>query len=469
MSALSDYRLLWNAAYVQRRPSRALDWSFVLAGVCSLVGAGAAFVRQDWLLGVRVGVAICVIVLQLLWTVHLAPGFELMNTPVNARLVPRMRRRMVEMTAAGWLVTGLCATLFPIWQVAPAVVLYMISIALGRSGNQFAGFLVIATAMSGTLLRELPPAVLAFLMSAQGFVCASVVVALFGAWAIRQMLPAGGDRHFSQRKAKVEAIERLESMGRKTADSAPKRMSSLYGFALRQAIRSRRPLRLMLHVLGPTAMVLVMLPTWIVLVLLGVGTHLLMQKYGVIGKDESWPMFAWACFLMITWVLQLAAITGWRTLMNGARTEQGLLRLAARSPSSGEWNRTLAAALAGQVASGVGMGAAAVLVLGLLTGLDRDGMFCAVSLASMLLMPGIASVLLDYSREQQVWSLPQGLLAFALAVVVLALHLALVPSVGALSWVLLTAYSNVLGALLAAYRWKKMQAAPVAFPTGRFA
>lgn len=36
------------------------------------------------------------------------------------------------------------------------------------------------------------------------------------------------------------------------------------------------------------------------------------------------------------------------------------------------------------------------------------------------------------------------------------------------SRVILKAYSNVIGAFIAAPRWKEMQSAPVAFPTGRF-
>lgn len=466
MSAFTDYRLLWRAAFVQRQPSRTLPWSFVLAGLLSFLGSAAGYFHEGCLLSLRVGVAVSLIVLQFLWMVHLLPGFALMNTPANARLVPRMRKRMIQMTVAGWLVAFVAMLLLPVWKLAPLVAMYMMSVSTGRSGNRTVFAFAAILACSYVLLKDISPDLLAFFKSVPGFVCLSLIAAIFGAWCVRVILPAGGDRHFAERKQRVETIESLESMVSKRADLAPKRVTSLYALALRQAIRSGRPRRLMLHAFGPSATETLTLPAWIFVVMVCLASHFMMQR---LGRPGAFPLLGWIMYLTVMLTLQVGTCIGWRTMMNSARSEQGLLRLAARSPSAGQWNRELGRALVRQVGLNAAFGALAAIVLVTVTGLDRDGTILVLSLASVLFMPSIAFMLLDYSREQNPWSLPHVLFAFAVAAIVVLAHIALQFRIGVASWLVLTGYSNAVGAIVAAVRWKKMLAAPVAFPTGRFA
>lgn len=468
MSALSDYRLLWKAAFVQRQTARALSWTFVVAGALSFIGTAAAYARDDWLFALRVGVAISLIVMQVLWTVHLIPGFAMMNTAANARLVPRMRRRMMEMTVAGWLAAGLATLLFPVWQAAPAVVLYMIGLSAGRSGNRVAVSIGVLMPVSYVVLKSLPPQFLAFFLSAPGFICVCLIAVLVGAWAISLVYPDGGDSHFDERKQRVNAIERMD-VTTIPASAPTERNNLLAGFALRKMIRTGQPRRLMLYALGPTVSVTVMGMGWGFVVAVGGGAHLLMQWFGYAGKGASLSLLGWIIFLTITLTMQVAVCMSWRSQIKSTKGEQGLLRLAARSPSAGEWNRALGGALAGKVALDTILATAATILLGIVTGLDRDNVVWVAALVLALLMPCVAFVLVDYSREQRPWSLPRTLFALAVAVVAVAFHLVLQLSIGPESWLLLAAYSNVIGALAAVVRWKKMLAAPVAFPAGRFA
>jgi hypothetical protein len=296
-----------------------------------------------------------------------------------------------------------------------------------------------------------------------------LAVVLYGAWVIGRIFPAGGDRHYGQRKHQTEAIERLQSMGRQRPQAVPRRTASLYGFALRRDIASRDPARLMLHAIGPSSQWNLLVPFWSMLLLVGVGARLLLQRVGVLDANGPLPLVAWVFLLTVVLAVEAGSFRYWKALIEKSTKEQALLRLAGRSPSSCDWNRTFARTLVRQVLSSAGITAAIVVALGLLTCVQRDGLICLASLATALVMPGVAGVLLDYSREQPSWSAPQSLLRLAIAFVAIVAAIVLQFAIGPLAWILLTATSNVIGALVAARRWRMMLAAPVAFPAGRFA
>lgn len=465
MSALSDYRLLWKAAFVQRqKPGSILPGIVVAAGVLAFGGTVAAFVQKDWLFGLRAGLGATLLVLQFLWSILLVPGFTLMNTPANARLFPRMRRRMVEMTVAGWLVAPLAAWLCTVWQGAPAVALYMIGLSGVCSGRP--SMLVVALAPTW-VLKILPPQSLEFLSSVPGFVCSAVAVAIYGAWTIRVLLPAGGDRHFELRKQRVENSK--QAVSTKRADAVPKRLANLYALMLRQAIRSGQPRRLMLHLFGPGASATLMLPTWILVILFSAVLHFVMQWLGHPAKGSSLPRLGLILSLTVILTMHLSTwMARWR-LMKDATGEQCLFRLAARSPSAKRLNRDLGRMLIRQVVLNTAFGTAAAVAVAKTSGFDRDGLILVLSLSSTLFMPSVAFALLDYSREQRSWTLMPAVGILVAVALVVAFHMVLQHRIGVSSWVILTVYSNVIGAFIAAQRWKEMESAPVAFPTGRFA
>jgi hypothetical protein len=463
MNALGDYKLLWNAALAQwKRPSfvRSLK---ILAALLAIVGLGIGVVRQDWIIAARVGLGIPMLLLQLIWAIIVTPGLAMMNTPSNARLVPRMRQRMVEMTAGGWLFAGICCLLTPFWFATPLVVLWVISMSGGRSGSRIASFMVVVAAMWGTIVKNLPPPVLAFVESAPGTAVLCVLVAAYGAWTIRAVLPNGGDKHFIRRKRQVEIIERFQSMGRKQTNADRKSVFSPYGFALRHAIKSRKASSLMLHGLGPAAHWSAMLPFCAVILVAGIGVHFL---FGAARPEES-SVAGWVLLLTLVVIVQGAFFSKWKSLVATARNEAALLRLVPLYANAGKWNRSFGAALVRNALAFSALSTLTTIVIALIDGASGDELISLASLASTLVMPGIAWMLRDQSRKREELTLSLFGFLFWVAPAVIAgliAMLGLQMAIGSLAWVLLAAASNVIGALAALYYWRAMVAAPAAFP-----
>ncbi|MGZ5200901.1 MAG: hypothetical protein ACXWC4_14110 [Telluria sp.] len=467
MSALNDYRLLWRAALLQRGARRLLILLGILAACIAIAGVGAGFVQHSLPLGLRIGAGIPLVCLLVAWHLILVPGMVRMNTPDNACLVPRMRRRMVELAVAGWVVAGMAGLLMPSWHAAPLVVLWVIAMSLGRTGNQASTIAIVFAALGPTLLNRLPPPVVAIFLTLPGFLCACVLAVLVGAWSIRIVLPAGGDLHFNQRKQMADITARTKSMEQGVPHQRSQLNTGLYGMTLRQAIRSGQPRRLMLHALGPGAQWIIYLPGFGLAVMGGLGIYFALLYFG--GAAPRIPLAGWVLFVTVLLVFQLAGFQKWRTLIATHRKEEALLRLAARSPAADNWNRHLAAGLVGQIMAGACASMCTVVALGLLTGVERDQLVCLASLSTVLVMPGIASVLLDYSREHEQWALRHLVLCVLVAVPTLVSAVVLQERAGAWAWVLLSLCTNGIGALVAARRWIAMLAAPPAFPASRFA
>jgi hypothetical protein len=107
------------------------------------------------------------------------------------------------------------------------------------------------------------------------------------------------------------------------------------------------------------------------------------------------------------------------------------------------------------------------IVIALIDGASGDELISLASLASTLVMPGIAWMLRDQSRKREELTLSLFGFLFWVAPAVIAgliAMLGLQMAIGSLAWVLLAAASNVIGALAALYYWRAMVAAPAAFP-----
>jgi hypothetical protein len=372
---------------------------------------------------------------------------------------------MVELTAAGWLLSGAFGLLTPFWQATPLIVLWVMSMSGARAGNRVGTVLVIFAAMSGSVLDRLPASAREFCMSAPGILIFCLLVAAYGAWSIRTVLPNGGDRHFAKRKRQVEIIERLQSMGRKPSKADGKPIANPYTFVLRRAINARQSSSLMLLGFGPGAHWTAMLPLCAMILVGGFGLHLL---FGLKGSADS-SVAGWILLLVFMVIVQVAYFGGWKRLIATGRNEAALLRLAPGLPNGRTWNRSFGAAL---VRNGLAVSMLTVLTTVALALLDGAGQFELISLTALsatLVMPGIAWMLRDYSRDHKqrpvssfgklVRVVPAALALLVGLVAMLGLQI----SIGAMAWVLLAAASNVLGALTALWRWRTMISAPPAF------
>jgi hypothetical protein len=466
MSALDDYKLLWNAALVQWQRMWFVRSLCVLAGLLAFIGVGIGAASDDWVIALRVGVGVPMLLLQLIWAIIVIPGLAMMNTPANARLVPRIRRRMVELTVGGWIAAGVCCLLTPIWFATPLVVLWVMSMSGGRSGSRTASVMVVIAAMWGTIIHNLPPPVVEFAESAPGTAVFCALVAAYGAWMIRAVLPNGGDRHFSQRKRQTEVIKRFQSMGRKQPGPDRQRIFSPYGFVLQRAIKVRKASTLILLGLGQGTHWTGALSFCAVILVAGAGAHLL---FGAPRHGES-SAAGWVLLLTVVLIVQGAFFGSWKALVASARNEAALLKLVPLCANARTWNRSFGAALVRNALAYSALAILTTIAIALFDGVSADELLSLCAVASIIVMPGVAWMLRDQSRESEertlstvdllIRVLPATFVAMAGLVAMLGLQ----AKIGALAWVLLAAASNTIGALAALYYWREMMAAPAGFP-----
>jgi hypothetical protein len=471
MSAWHDYRVIWQAAFVQRQP-RAMQTAAVLVPLILASSAAFGLARHDWENAARVAVGLSAVVLMFMWVIFFVPSVALMNTPANARLVPRMHGRLVEMTVAGWVLSAAGGAAVLDWHAAPLVALYMIGMSTARGGLQTIGGGMVALSVTWRLVSQiLPAALVQFLMTLPGFLCSCLALALLGAYMIRLILPAGGEGHYRRRQRQAATIVRLESMGRVDSNYVPKRSLSLYAIVLRNACRSGDPRRLLLHSTGPGG-------HWTsaafgagVMLAVAVVVKILLVAFASAETQETVAQLGWA-FPMALLLMHFMTVEQCKMRIAAAKNEEALMRLAARSPATHELNRSLATELVRNASLTWAVVAAAVMIVAVLSGASLFVLSIAAALCTLGLMPSVAWILRDYAREDKGGSIVRfalAVVAIVILVVAVGVGFAYLQAVGAPVALLLALTSNVVGGVFAVTRWKKMLAAPVAFPAGRLA
>jgi UPF0716 family protein affecting phage T7 exclusion len=471
MSALRDYRTIWRAAFVQRQP-RAMQTAAVLIPLVLAGSAVFGLVSHDWENALHVAAGLSAVVLMFMWVMFFVPSVALMNTPANARLVPRMHRRLVVMMVASWVLSAAGGAVILDWHAAPLVALYMIGMSTARGGLQTVGGAMVALSVSWRLVLHILPVSLAqFLMTVPGFLCSCLALALLGACIIRLILPAGGEGHYRRRQRQAATIVRLESMGRVDSNYAPKRSLSLYAIALRNACRSGDPRRLLLHAAGPGGYWTSAAFAAGVMLAVAVVVKVLLVLFASADTREAVAQLGWTFPLALLFI-HFSIVEQCKMRIAAAKNEEALMRLAARGPATGELNRVLAAGLVRNTLLSWFVVAGVVMIVTALSGASLFILGIEASLCAVGLMPSVAWILRDYARQDNGGSIVRFVLAVVavvILVVAVGVGFAYIRAVGAPVALLLALSSNVVGGAFAVTRWKKMLAAPVAFPAGRLA
>lgn len=466
-AAWRDYRALLVAAIVQRAP-RAVRIGAWIAALGTLAAAIAPFVfHRVELATLRFVLVVPGVVLTLFWVMVFAPSAALLNTPANARLVPRMHRRLVELMIAGWVVqTVSLVILLGTWRAIPLVASWLIGMSMTRGGRRIGAVLILPGPMWGVVQRVLPAELLAFLVSTPGFVLEMLVLAMAGAWAIRAMLPNGGEGHVAQRAGQAAAIQRLELGRRQEVAATPLFARSVYPFLLRRDCRARSASRLLMHVLGPAGHWSMSWAPLLGLLAMGVVAKVLLAT---VATDEVLEMVAAQGWMFATLVgFLLGMSSGQFTLRIGrTRAEQGLVRLAPLIGPRAGLNRMLAAGLLRNALLNWAANSAFVMAITVLFGASGEILVMQAALCCVAGLPSIAGLLRDFARDDSTawfamlgWPLLGGAVCVPLA---LAgdrwLHVPM--------WPLLALAACTLSAALVGWRWRRMVGAPVAFPSGR--
>jgi hypothetical protein len=462
--ALGDYRALFRTACLRRFPN-ARKW--VAAGMAC--GAALAVLvarlanataREQAMAGGAAAAGVLLFGALLCFM----PGAVLLNTPANARLLPRARRRLVEMTIALW--TGaliLFVGLTGLWHVLPLAGGYIIGLTLICSGRPAGTFIVLFALVP---YRSLPAAASDALTSTPATVAGMGLVFALGAYALRSLFPNGGERHFNRVAAQQAGIAQVRAAA-KPAARVSKLGSWLHAQAMRRDLRAGDPGRLLLHVLGASAHWTVVAVPALVMLAIGLASRAALVAYARPYLRHMMPVL----FIILALFLLVQVVMAGQVVqrMRATRTEQALVRLAARSPATSGFNRRLGAALASGILLGCSMLSCVLLLLMALAGGNANGLFLAGALCSLFGLPLVAPLLRDFAHDDERRAVGVAGWFAVTTLASVAGAYALHGVFGLPYWPTLIATANSLGAALAMWRWRRMLRAPVAFPAGRLA
>ncbi|KQQ91825.1 hypothetical protein [Massilia sp. Leaf139] len=408
---------------------------------------------------------------------YFVPTAVRLNTPANAALVPRMRRRLIQLTALAWLVTAAVSALLAAGTTLPMrwpflfVGFWLIAVGLIASGHRAGMVLLFGFPMLSVFNRAIPDAWLALLATTPGLVVATLLLLAVAAWTLETMFPPGGDRHFKLRAAQKRALERRTMGGQARQPGIQEMARSVYNVVLRRASARRDSGALMMHVLGPVAHPM-QLAVQVPLILAGAAVVMFLLRHQANADileavaQGSWTGVSWAQLLLLFYQERRLA------RLDTTRGEQSLVKLAPALPGGAAafnrlFNRRLLGAVMGEWI------AISALMLGILviTGASADIFwrqlcFCCLSL------PVLASALRDHARRS-VSAISSGVRLFLglAASTAVSFAAAFVASRVLGTPLLPTAalVSVLLAVLATGWRWRALADAPHAFPVGRLA
>jgi hypothetical protein len=473
-AALQDYRTIWRTAILLRDPG-AMRTLYLVAG--AVVACGVILVvlgDLSVLKALRFMTAIALMGLAFIWTFLFVPGSVRMNSPINAWLLPRQRRRLLEMTAAYWLVATLGVTFgLGDWVVLPLVASGVLGLTLMMAGNKYVPYLMMLGGNAPWLVHTVLPAAWAERMTASAAILVLNILILPAAvWGLRWLYPAGGDAYLERR---ADQIKRLDHFAMRTEDKqamaegmAGQGNLSFYRLALRYERFRADPGTMLMHALGPTAHWTAWIGVIAVVLLLGVGGRVLLASTHVPAVDT----FAHGVFGAAPGLLAL--VIGFSTAQYGqqlrrTRGEQALLRLTPLAGDAALLNRRLATRLLRQALAIWVVLTVAVLAVTLSFASGPDGLLRQLALCCVAGQAAMMGLLGDYASERGGWNIALALRAGSYVLVQALAAVGLGTLTGTTAWPWLIEISLAVCAVQLRLDWKRMLAAPPAFPAGRMA
>jgi hypothetical protein len=434
-AALQDFRMIWRVAAAQREAQavRTLGVALSAVAICAAIFTVAGVVKggMDAIEALRLLTGFAMLVLVLVWTFLFVPGSIRMNSPINAWLLPRQRRRLLQLTTAYWLLASV-GLAFGIghWIALPAAALSVLGFMLLSAGNKHVvGLLVVGGNWPWLAHVVLPPAWADAATGSAGAFVLGILVLPAAAWALRWLYPAGGDTYFERR-----------------AD----------------------PAAMLMHALGPAAHWSAWIGGLVTLLFMGGVARLVLAWSQDVGVQ---PLVD----LMTTVGPSLLALTiafstaQYGQQMRRTQGEQALLRLTPRAGDAALLNRRLAGRVLRQA---LGCWAALTLVVlgvSLLLGGGPDALLRQLGLCSLAGQVAMMGLLGDYANGTGGWHLMLGLRAGVLAAAQALAAVGLGWLTGTTAWPWLVLLPLTVCCVLLRLDWQRMLAAPPAFPAGRMA
>lgn len=465
---LRDYRLLWRAAVSHATPfsSAIIRWGGgFLAAVCVVV---------VWLIEGLRGVAAmawwgaCGAAL-VAWTWRFMPGAVKLNSPSNAKLVPGMRRRLVELACVAWIVPLVGIALIPnpdggslgLWLLL--VVVVTLGSALTTAGHRAGTAFIYAACFGPLFVGQLPQEVGDMLSRPPLMALALLLYAGLGVAAVRDMLPEGGERHWRLEARRARVFDPAGKRDVLIDKVAGKHTQGWYAASLRRACERRDRRRLVLHALGPAhhlgELVVALGLLSFTLVAFAILSFWRVEKEVLAGIGWLLP-----CALLAVPFATSLRLNGLAGTYPG---EGALVRLAPAMPGPARsFNRHLGRALLLQACKGWALGAAGVLLLTALGGADLPTLVRQVGICCLAL-PLVAAPLRNHARRAP----SSAVIPAALLLASISLSIVVGLAVRAVTGLPLMLPAALVSIAVAAYVTARglhvMERAPCAFPAGR--
>ncbi len=477
-AALQDFRMIWRAAAAQRdaRGVRMLLLLLGAVGTCAAIflASGAAMGSLDALRAARLLVGFGTLALVLVWTFLFVPGSIRMNSPVNAWLLPRQRRRLLQMTMAYWL-PATAGISFGIghWIAVPAAALSVLGLALLCAGNKYVVNLLVLGGNWPWLSRlVLPPAWADAATGRAAALVLGILVIPAAVWALRWLYPARGDAYLARRDDQIRRVGHFDHCGenRQPVPDGAVWNSNLafYLVALRRDARRADPAAMLMHALGPAAHWTAWIGGMVTFLIIGVVGRVVLEWSQAAGAQWffGWMTDGGPAVLSVAIALSTAQ---YGQQLRRTPGEQALLRLTPVAGDAALLNRRLATRVLRQALGCWAVLTVVVLGVSLLLDAGPDALlrqFALCTLAGQVAMMGLLG---DYAHGTGGWHLMLGLRAAALAAVQALVAVGLGRLTGTTPWPWLIEIALAVCLVQLRLDWKRMLAAPPAFPAGRLA
>lgn len=470
MIALNDYRLIWGVTTRRARGRRFLySTMFLLLLGATIILFGLAFTRN----GIGVTVVARVLLgaaaawLALVWGVLFLPASVAMNSAAHACLLPRQRRRLMQMAAAGWLLVTGAVSVAGDWHLGLPVGGLLLLFMLACGGKLVVIIPLVLASQLPALAPDAWQAVLDAPVSQVGQLLA--LLALTGR-SLYWLYPAGGDAHLEQAVGRAAFLERF-GHGHATSTSGrgkgglPWLAGRVYRAALRRDCRSRNPARLLMHALGPIAH----WSAWIAgsATILALGGIARLMFFVTHAEGIRALLEGVAGLGLMSQVLAVVFSTAqYSQLLRRHAGEQALLRLTPLAGDAGLLNRRLANQLLGRALLNWALLTATIVVTSFVIDAGPSVALRQFALCCLAGQVALYGLLGDYAGKGG-WTLALAVRAALLAALQGALALAFSWLTASSPWPWLIGLALSCGAVGAARGWCRMLAAPAAFPVGR--
>jgi hypothetical protein len=466
---LSMYALLWRAAmsHADQGSSSVIRWGgLFLASIACLLAWHSAGLRG---LGT---LAWCVAfgAILVMWMTRFIPGAAKLNSPANAKLVPQMRRRLLELACIVWLigVAGIAAAPLANPTILGVILLIVVVVTLGSAfsaaGHQAGTAVLTTTCIGSALIGQVPPAVLEGLSRPPFLALAVLLYAGLILVSAREIFPEGGERHWNMVARRARVADAAGKKDLMVEQVAGRQATRWYAASLGRASNRRDTRRLVLHGLGPGHHLgeLVVALGLLSCVLLAVGLFATWRA-GVGADTVGGIGWLFACLLLF---VPFSTIVRLDAQVAAHPGEQALLRLAPAMPGAAPaFNRHLGRALLRQASMAWAAASSAALALTALGGASAATLV-NLACACCLLLPLVAAPLRNHAQRA-----PAAPMLVVIVLLVSAgadILLGFAARRAGLPVLPVAAVLSIATAVIAVRRGLRvMEASPFAFPAGR--